>query len=153
MRNVQCRQIFSALVNWTLLPQPPLSPHSIHTTFYILQCTMFNVVFPTQLNRNLPPQPPPSKTFCWAADASLDSRAPRSNCFWNPLSKASGLENLTTCRAQCTLPTLNVWGDIESLALSTHKNVSGRLKFPFIDGAVRLLDLFQIPDFNWWVLL
>ena len=34
------------------------------------------------------------------------------------------------------------WGNIESLANTTHSNVLSRLKFPLIDGAVRLLDLF-----------
>ena len=53
-----------------------------------------------------------------------------------------------------SLPTQCTIGeDIWSLAHSTHWNVFSGLKFPLIDGAVRLLDLFQIPDFNWWISL
>ena len=50
---------------------------------------------------------------------------------------------------QCTLPPLNVGADIGSLPPdTTHQNVPGRFKVPLIDGAVRLLDLFQRADFN-----
>ena len=68
---------------------------------------------------NQPPLSLDSKPFCWAVDASLYSRVPRSHFFWNPKpQKASGLENLTMRREPAhALPTLNVGQGIGSLAL------------------------------------
>ena len=66
-----------------------------------------------------------------------------------PFEPSHDAVHIVSFTTQCTLPPFNVGADIGSLAPdSTHQNVLGRFKVPLIDGAVRLLDLFQIADFN-----
>ena len=101
---------------------------------------------------------PVSQTVCLGIQCTLPS-PPKSAHYQlskkklshpGPLSPFKALllssRRVASLPTQCTLPTFDEGGHIAigSLANTTHSNVLSRLKFPLIDGAVRLLDLFQI---------